>query len=54
MISPLIPSKDRGEGKGAVGRVREWVRAAALQGEVWPCGKWQQCGARAAVGLQDK
>ena len=54
LISPLIPSKDRGEGKGAVNRKRDWVRAAALTGEVWPYGKWQQCGARAEVGFQDK
>ena len=35
-------------------RMREWVRAAALKGEVWPCGKWQQRGARAEVGFQGK
>lgn len=44
LISPLIPSKDRGEGTGAVNRKRDWVRAAALKGEVWPYGSGSSVG----------
>lgn len=48
------PLKGQGRRKECCGQNKGMGEGRSPEGRVWPCGKWQQCGARAEVGFQDK